>query len=43
MHWIEKTIEDKYEWSVSSTDYSSNYESIYELIQGLNLLEQQTV
>lgn len=43
VHVTAKTIEDKYEWSVSSTDYSSNYESIYDLIQGLNLLEQQTV
>lgn len=43
MHWIERTFEDKYERSVSSTSNSSNYEFIYDLIQGLNLLEQQTV
>lgn len=42
VHVTAKTLEDKYEWSVSSTGYSSNYESIYDLIHGLNLLEQQT-
>lgn len=36
-----ETLVGKHQWSISSDDHSGSYESIYELIQELNLLENQ--
>lgn len=33
-----ETLIDKYQWSISSTNHNSQYESIYDLIRGLSFL-----